>query len=131
MAAEEDNFDIDIYGDGDGEGYAEEDAQAETAVTTEHRTESHTGQGTDAGAAAPTGTYDHPAHLPPKPQGIKRDRGDDRLTDPGATAALFISDVPWWITDDEMRGWAHQSGCEEELEEITFSEHKVNGKSKG
>jgi hypothetical protein len=131
MAAEEDNFDIDIYGDGDGEGYAEEDAQAETAITTDHQTESHADQGAGAGAAAPTGTHGHPAHLPPKPQGIKRERGDDRQTDPGATAALFISDLPWWITDDEIRGWAHESGCEEELEEITFSEHKVNGKSKG
>ncbi len=68
----------------------------------------------------------------PQVQGLKRKLGaDDRLVDPGATAAIMITELPWWVTDDDVRGWANQSECEDELEDLTFSEHKVNGKSKG
>lgn len=76
-----------------------------------------------------------PVHLPkqaPQTQGLKRkDGADDRYVDPGATTALFVSELHWWVNDDDIRGWANQAQCEDELEEITFSEHKVNGKSKG
>ncbi|KAF2109173.1 hypothetical protein BDV96DRAFT_652032 [Lophiotrema nucula] len=69
----------------------------------------------------------------PQQQGVKRKQGDDdeRPTDPGATAALMINDLHWWISEEDIRGWANQSGCEDELLEVTFNEHKVNGKSKG
>ncbi|KAH9868541.1 hypothetical protein J1614_007613 [Plenodomus biglobosus] len=69
----------------------------------------------------------------PQKQGMKRKQGedDDRPTDPGATAALMVNDVNWWISEEDIRGWANQSGCEDELVEVTFNEHKVNGKSKG
>lgn len=68
----------------------------------------------------------------PQQQGIKRKEGsDDRSIDPGATTALTISELHWWNTDDDVRGWVNQAVCEDELKEITFSEHKVNGKSKG
>ncbi|KAG8168312.1 hypothetical protein KVR01_004001 [Diaporthe batatas] len=64
--------------------------------------------------------------------GVKRkSEPDDRPVDPGATAALLISELQWWNTEDEIRNWVHEAECEEELKEITFSEHKVNGKSKG
>ena len=43
----------------------------------------------------------------------------------------MINDVNWWISEEDIRGWANQSGCEDELVEVTFNEHKVNGKSKG
>ena len=68
----------------------------------------------------------------PQTQGLKRKDGtDDRPLDPGATSALMISELHWWVTDDDVRGWANQSECEDELDEVTFSEHKINGKSKG
>jgi len=68
----------------------------------------------------------------PQQQGVKRKEGsDDRAIDPGATTALLISDLHWWTTDDDVRGWVNQAQVEDELKEITFSEHKVNGKSKG
>jgi hypothetical protein len=68
----------------------------------------------------------------PQQQGVKRKEGsDERPIDPGATTALLISDLHWWNTDDDVRGWINQAQCEDELKEITFSEHKVNGKSKG
>ena len=65
-------------------------------------------------------------------QGIKRKEGaDDRALDPGATSALTISDMQWYLTDDDLRGFAVKADCEDELKDVTFSEHKVNGKSKG
>jgi hypothetical protein len=68
----------------------------------------------------------------PQQQGVKRKEGsDDRAIDPGATTALLISELHWWNTDDDIRGWINQAQVEDELKEITFSEHKVNGKSKG
>ncbi|EHK97251.1 putative Cleavage and polyadenylation specificity factor subunit 6 [Glarea lozoyensis 74030] len=68
----------------------------------------------------------------PQQQGVKRKEGsDDRPIDPGATTALLISDLHWWNTDDDIRGWVNQAQVEDELKDITFSEHKVNGKSKG
>jgi hypothetical protein len=68
----------------------------------------------------------------PQQQGVKRKGGsDDRPVDPGATTAILISDLHWWNTDDDIRGWVNQAQVEDELKEITFSEHKVNGKSKG
>jgi hypothetical protein len=68
----------------------------------------------------------------PQQQGVKRKEGsDDRPIDVGATTALLISELHWWNTDDDIRGWANQAMVEDELMEITFSEHKVNGKSKG
>ena len=167
MATEEDNFDIDIYGDG-GEDYQDEGqvgpnqvVQAEHAkdhvltVDTDsnivagaesllngHETsqdiKSETGND-EANTAHQIGSTDESALNPvelhkqaPQAQGLKRKEGaDDRFVDPGATSALYVSELPWWITDDDIRGWANQSECEDELEEITFSEHKVNGKSKG
>lgn len=68
----------------------------------------------------------------PQQQGVKRKGGsDDRAIDAGATTALLISELHWWNTDDDVRGWVNQAQVEDELKDITFSEHKVNGKSKG
>lgn len=169
MATEEDNFDIDIYGDG-GEDYQHDDvgdekvkteAPSEPAASNitdpdpdpdpdSHSTtqppngnhaspdvklENGTSQDVAQKIASTDDSGEHPVHLPkqaPQTQGLKRQDGsDDRYVDPGATTALFISDLHWWVTDDDIRGWANQSQCEDELEDITFSEHKVNGKSKG
>ena len=163
MASEEDNFDIDIYGDG-GEDYGQDEAQDE--IKAEEASEQPVQpieaasdasanvasipepQDMEIGQANGHGESDvaqkitstdqsapDPLNLPkqaPQTQGLKRkDGADDRLVDPGATSALFVSELSWWINDDDIRGWANQSQCEDELEEITFSEHKVNGKSKG
>ena len=163
MASEEDNFDIDIYGDG-GEDYGQDEAQDEVkADETPEQSVRPLEAIPDASANAATNSEPQnteikqanghgesdmaqkitstdqsapdPLNLPkqaPQTQGLKRKEGaDDRPVDPGATGALFVSELSWWINDDDIRGWANQSQCEDELEEITFSEHKVNGKSKG
>ncbi|PNP49533.1 hypothetical protein THARTR1_09855 [Trichoderma harzianum] len=71
----------------------------------------------------------------PHHHGVKRKSEEqdhnDRPVDSGATAAVMISELNWWMTDDDIRGWLRKAGCEREIKELTFSEHKVNGKSKG
>jgi hypothetical protein len=170
--ADDDNFDIDIYGDQD---FAEQTApqpqpevkQEDTQMQTDSRLEDSTEtiaelkhepkveeikQEPDTGAASGTTNGDMPQEnvaqpiastggsasvtlhkQAPRQQGQKRKQGEDdeRPTDPGATAALMLNDLNWWIGEEDIRGWANQSGCEDELVEITFNEHKVNGKSKG
>ncbi len=157
MASDEDNFDIDIYGDGeidmgnDGNmDYKQEDEEASFAVDAEN---GHLAEETAESKAEPeqeptpaqapprqVKTEDRPPkagviadkHTPAPPQGVKRkETSDERPVDHGATNALMISDLHWWITEDDIRGWANEAGAEDELREITFSEHKVNGKSKG
>lgn len=172
MATEEDNFDIDIYGDGgDGGDDYQHDVTDETGVKDEDVSEAVIGttdtnslvrqnssanpvangqeayqdpklenghtEANDTGQkiASTDDSVQDSAPLPkqaPQTQGLKRkDGSDDRPIDANATTALFISELHWWVTDDDIRGWANQSQCEDELEDITFSEHKVNGKSKG
>lgn len=149
MATEDDNFDIDIYGDGGNEqGEQNQDdselvldapepapksapqAPAAQRVSTDiksHPEPPPSANGDHTMSHQPVPTQD----LPAPPQGVKRKEYDDRPTDQQATTALLVSDLTWWTTDDDIRGWANQADCEDELKDVTFSEHKVNGKSKG
>jgi hypothetical protein len=175
--ADDDNFDIDIYGE--DESTTQQDAtltdppaNTETNAATSNgaeNTKTENGDQTEAGSEAvyqryqtnqtvkreqsheaTNGAVQHDQSVQqiastggaagqdvlrqaPQQQGTKRKQGedDDRPTDPGATAALMINDINWWISEEDIRGWANQSGCEDELTEVTFNEHKVNGKSKG
>lgn len=165
--ADDDNFDIDIYGDetspdyqdtaiqGDvkrdeatpmhtdshadtqNEGKApstDDAAKQEGSFSDETNGHSHQENGTQQ-ISSTGGSNDQvqPPKQAPQQQGMKRKQGDvdDRPTDPGATSALMINDLNWWISEEDIRGWANQSGCEDELIDVTFNEHKVNGKSKG
>ena len=163
MASEDDNFDIDIYGDG-GEDYGQNEPQNEISPEENPKHNVHAmdtvptnpSRDTPSGEAKSLDVKQEPEHeetdvaqkiastdqstanpvqltkQAPQTQGLKRkDGSDERPIDPGATSALFVSELNWWVNDDDIRGWANQSQCEDELDEITFSEHKVNGKSKG
>ncbi|PSR83845.1 hypothetical protein BD289DRAFT_461178 [Coniella lustricola] len=141
MADEE--FEIDVYGDADN-GH-EQDQGAEDYNHHENGTHSmdddaqeETVKADYDNAAGPAGDAGYDSHVDDQSaaahpqQGVKRKQElDERPVDTGATNALLISEMQWWNTEDEIRGWVNYAGCEDELREITFSEHKVNGKSKG
>ncbi|BCS22867.1 uncharacterized protein APUU_31092S [Aspergillus puulaauensis] len=160
MATEDDNFDIDIYGDGSGYNandqgdYKQDDdmKQEDTDLildapdNTEHKgngstdsdtlpeqqttTATTTTNGESVTDTNTTNQQQMQKGTTPQ-QGVKRKEFDDRPVDPDATPALLISELHWWTTDDDIRGWVREAGCEDELKDVTFSEHKVNGKSKG
>lgn len=71
-----------------------------------------------------------PASSAPQ-QGTKRKQEEDLAADKNATNAILISDMQWWHDEEQIRDLANDAGCEDELKEVSFSEHKVNGKSKG
>ena len=145
MSTEDDNFDIDIYGDGGSYNTNEQgdvknddtelilDAPDNAQPSGAQADEQKTGNGENTNGQHPpnseTANQEQTSQGTPAPQqGVKR---EERPSDPEATTALLISDLFWWTTDDDIRGWVNEAGCEDELKDVTFSEHKVNGKSKG
>ena len=136
MASEDgDNFDIDIYADGETEAdykteITQTDGPAEDSTFEERTTITTNGERAYESTAAPTPQTQPSDNM--SQQGVKRKESEDeRPIEAGATTALMISDLHWWSTEDDIRGWANQAGCEHDLKDVTFSEHKVNGKSKG
>ncbi|KAI1819956.1 hypothetical protein F4861DRAFT_543420 [Xylaria intraflava] len=145
----DEDFEIDVYGDANTDGDAKiEDANAQaydsnSSITiangsnppepSHHETSpNHHGNYDAQGHQNMEGHDAHDATPRQHQQGVKRKgESDDRPIDPGATNCLLLSDLNWWSTDDDIRGWVAQAACEDELKDITFSEHKVNGKSKG
>lgn len=139
--AEEDNFDLDIYGDGGYNGQEGPELILDAPETNGHEggegqhgnndnTQTANGQDTQHPIQSTAGQA--PQQHTPVQQGQKRktSSSEDRPTDPDATTALFISELFWWTTDDDIRGWVNEANAEDELKDVTFSEHKVNGKSK-
>ncbi|KAI1436912.1 hypothetical protein GGR50DRAFT_692636 [Xylaria sp. CBS 124048] len=150
----DEDFEIDVYGDADANANTDVDAKIEdvntqaydsnSSITIANGSNPSEPSHHDTNAHAHAHSYDaqgnqnmegHEEHEAPaqqRQQGIKR-KGDseNRPIDPGATNCLLLSDLNWWSTDDDIRGWLAQAECEGDLKDITFSEHKVNGKSKG
>lgn len=151
MAEEE--FEIDVYGDSANEGGDNDHGDHGDHNDQGHGHDDHGYEGDEGHEAngehgnheddyqeepkdhmddAGAGQTQSQSPAPRPQQGIKRKEGsDERPVDPGATTALMVSELNWWNTDDDIRGWIRQAGCEGELKDITFSEHKINGKSKG
>ena len=142
MAEEE--FEIDVYADagndqsgdqqGDNDHHAYDDNGNHENGDGDHQDYQEDHHGEDSGAHDNQEQTSQNQVPQQRQQGVKRKDApgsDERPVDPGATTALMISDLHWWTTDDDIRGWVRQANCESELKDITFSEHKVNGKSKG
>ncbi|KAF2150352.1 hypothetical protein K461DRAFT_280375 [Myriangium duriaei CBS 260.36] len=160
--ADEDDFDIDIYGDDKPEFVAEPADEPKANTTkpvaqhdpdpqrpqaepeTEPSLESAVGQSGDPDPGDTISQQESTnvtmKDAPPTADSVglasdapqQRHSGEDsRPVAPGATSALKLSELQWYTTEDEIRGWANQAKAEDELNEITFSEHKINGKSKG
>ncbi|KAF3921745.1 hypothetical protein ABW21_db0209626 [Orbilia brochopaga] len=146
--ADDDHFDIDIYGDDlDDPSSGHQKVAPENDLFADNDSKPPATKGASAPIANGTGiisTEDtnmegtnaielvkHESLPQPPMNSLKRKHPDNRPVDMNATTALYISDLNWWTTDDDIRGWIRQAECEDELKDITFSEHKVNGKSKG
>lgn len=146
----EEDFEIDIYGDDEGhQDSRPEDSSAHSydnnnaGITVANGSNNSTAHQSshnqsDYGTnyeTSPTNDGDQNSNYSSQPyqQGVKRkvEGSDDRPVDPNATPSLMVSELNWWNTDDDIRGWISKASCEDELKDITFSEHKVNGKSKG
>ena len=145
--ADDDNFDIDIYGDDEPEQtqLVRQETGGNNGTNDDMDTTSNIENGTqtqDNGVApkqedsemtpsANTHQDDTIDQQTRQEDGATPQAFDSRPTDAGATEAVIISELQWWVNDDDIRGWARYCGAEDELRDITFSEHKVNGKCKG
>lgn len=148
----EEDFEIDVYGDAEGgqdqqdetndqpaEEYNQAENQEQHEQHEQHPEENHEMQEGDQNGSAEYDDYgmdgqndDQQASASDHPQGVKRKQEDDeRPIDQNATNAVLLSDMQWWDNEDQIREWTQAAECEDELKDITFSEHKVNGKSKG
>jgi hypothetical protein len=148
----EDDFEIDIYGDeaadqqdgkpqnGNGEEYHGGNDRDGHDISVKHEDsadqeyydgEDHYDGQDRHGGDTDSGTARENSKPPQELKHKSESEPDERRRDPNATSALVVSDLNWWDTDDDIRGWARQAGAEGDLHEIMFSEHKANGKSKG
>ncbi|KJZ79354.1 hypothetical protein HIM_01505 [Hirsutella minnesotensis 3608] len=120
-------FEIDFYGDATNDQQPQPDnVKEEEADFQDNDGDYKINNSGDHSAQA------HGAEEATSQQGVKRKSEEaDRPVDPNATSAVMISELNWWTTDDDIRGWLRKAECEDEVKELTFSEHKVNGKSKG
>lgn len=127
------DFEIDFYGDAGNEQQPEQQDGNQNNENDYHDHEATNG-GDEQMDERINNQHEHNEKTADRTtnQGIKRkSEEDDRPVDSSATAAIMISELNWWTTDDDIRGWLRKAGCENETKELTFSEHKVNGKSKG
>ncbi|KAK0253719.1 hypothetical protein B0A54_17113 [Friedmanniomyces endolithicus] len=159
MSADDDTFEIDIYGD---EDQPEADPEPYPAhpekIAADDSTNNHV-NGDDVHtnghetATSPPNTSNPPpmngTTEPPPPQpSLKRKASDDTSSinnpqasphptssthplDPSALPALKLSDLHWWTTEEDIRGICARALAEPQLQDLSFNEHKVNGKSKG
>ena len=135
MAGEED-FDLDIDMDGD-------DKPPEPAPVVDTRTQVSTVE-----HQKPAPEVEPPSRVAPSmldgahhssadastsqaapPEDADTNMGEE--VDAGATLALRLGELEWWTTEEDIRGWANAAGVEADLVEVTFIEHKINGKIKG
>lgn len=130
-AHDEDNFDIDIYGDigADEASHGYRADETDQANSRRGSTVNYQNGDTSQIQSAVSSGFPQQQSQPV----VKKEEQENHSVDiePDATMAIFISELNWWTTDDDIRGWVNETGHEDDLKGITFSEYKVNGKSKG
>ncbi|KAI7597626.1 hypothetical protein KC346_g14598, partial [Hortaea werneckii] len=154
MSADDDTFEIDIYGDDQPEQPEPTPATAEseqqpTTDNTKDELQDNGNLSQQDNKQEADGSEPSTSH-----QGVKRKAEDDesdirhdpstvddqhnheesvdnRPVDPGAMPALRLADLHWWTTEEDIRYFCAQAQTEPELSELSFGEHKINGKSKG
>lgn len=138
MSEAEADFEIDFYGDDSAEQQDQQQTQAATGESTHENNASADAQHGQNNTQhqddqqMDDSRQDSQGDGSMIQQGTKRKSEEDHAAvDVQATSAIMISDLNWWITDDDVRGWLKQADCEDDIKDLTFSEHKVNGKSKG
>jgi hypothetical protein len=145
--AEDDTFDIDIYGD-DAQDQAQQNNQDGDDLIFDDDELDNPQPVTDK----PSNANSTPQQPPTAPQGTKRKAQEyeeepgqaqqismpsqpnslpNSATEPGAMPALRLAELHWWTTEEDVRAFCARAGVEGELREITFGEHKINGKSRG
>lgn len=130
----EEDYDIDFYGDAASNEQKPQDDHEEKHDYQEDRRETSERDDANRDHDYNNGDREHHERRSEDNEDYKRiktDDGDYSTVEPGATPALMVSELNWWTTDDDIRGWLRQGGCEDGIKDMTFSEHKVNGKSKG
>ena len=45
--------------------------------------------------------------------------------------ALRLTELQWWTTEEDLRSYCAKAGVEDQLKELSFGEHKIDGKSRG
>ncbi|KAM3421221.1 hypothetical protein BST61_g1628 [Cercospora zeina] len=153
MSGEDDTFDLDIYGD---ESQAQEQAQNEQQYQEEENPEDRIDFGDDSYPSyeEQQDNTRHEQQVAPSVQtGQKRKAPDDdhdehqsaatangqpasftpvtTFVEPNATQALKLSELHWWTTEEDLRGFCAVAEVETQLRDIAFGEHKINGKSRG
>jgi hypothetical protein len=161
MSGEDENFDIDIYGDeeeqqqqqqqqaeGDDFDYTYEETQEQSGHAEQNgqnngQPVANSGEGANGGPnqSAFNTTQQNLKRKAPDDDGEDQSQqrtasqtplaADGRPVDPGALPSLKLSELHWWTTEEDVRAFCAAANTEHELRELAFGEHKINGKSRG
>lgn len=150
MSADDDTFDIDIYGDDVPQEEAPtakgEDHPEDRIEFDEHQPQ-HDTPNVESGADQDMGTAqqgtkrkasfddegaeeNYQQHQQEHYTGDGADQSASQV-DSHATSAIKLAELHWWTTEEHVRAFVASAGVESSLKEISFGEHKINGKSKG